>query len=198
MTSLLILASFLLMLVVYQIHKILFNRILWPSSLFISLLCYSLYHVGFHLFVAFYIIQIRTYKQYCKWQSLTDMQIISFYGYGYFNALLMCVLPYTSQLPREETILFINIAIFFDAFIHPIIKIFNFANIYKKMIAGHIVNLDRSKNPYPQNYLNRMMEGRQFTLGENYHFLLRAIVISCFYAHITPFCFGYYAISLTI
>ncbi len=126
------------------------------------------------------------------------MELISFYGYGYFNAVLMCVLPYTSELPREETILFINAAIFFDAFIHPIIKIFNFANIYKKIIAGHIANLEKSKNPYPQNYLNRMMEGREFTLGENYHFILRAIVISCFYAHITPFCFGYYAMSLTI
>ncbi len=43
-----------------------------------------------------------------------------------------------------------------------------------------------------------MMEGREFTLGENYHYILRSIVVSCFYAHITPFCFGYYVLSLTI
>lgn len=92
----------------------------------------------------------------------------------------------------------IHLLLMLDAYIHFIIKIFNFENIYKKVFASYINNLPTNKNPYPQRFLNKLVEGRKFKLGENYHFVLRGLLISVYYAHATPFAFIYYASALTI
>jgi len=53
----------------------------------------------------------------------------------------------------------VNLLLFFDAFLHPFIKLFNIGNIYRKIHSDYINHLPSNQNPYTQDYLNKLMEG---------------------------------------
>ncbi len=114
------------------------------------------------------------------------------------NIVLGLALPYSLNELGSDLILVINFTLVLDAFMHPFIKAFNLTSIVNKLLGEYIKELDPSKNVYTQHYLNTLLEGQKFRLGENYHYILRALILSSYYAYAAPLGFFYYFVSMFI
>jgi len=64
--------------------------------------------------------------------------------------------------------------------------------------TDYIIRLVPEENPYTQDYLNRLMEGGNFGLGEDYYFMYRSLLVPVYFAHIVPLSFLIYGVALIL
>jgi hypothetical protein len=107
-------------------------------------------------------------------------------------------LPYFLAHTQRQLVLLANFILLLDAFLHPIIKVVNFSDISKRLFGEYLRTMPDSKNVYPQTYLNKLLEGPKFKLEENYHYVLRGLFLSTFFAYSVPLSFLYYALAIMI
>jgi hypothetical protein len=93
---------------------------------------------------------------------------------------------------------FIYALLLVDSLTHSAIKIFNVANVYSRIYCEYINHLPKASNPYTQSYFNRLMEGWEFKIGENYHYLFRGLCLYAFFARPAPLAAFFYVASFTI
>jgi hypothetical protein len=79
--------------------------------------------------------------------------------------------------------------ILIDTGLYFVNRLCSFKNIYRKVLADNIIRLTPERNPYTQDYLNRLMEGDSFELARNYYFAYRSLLFPVYFAHIAPMAF---------
>jgi len=130
--------------------------------------------------------------------TYTQRELNRFQNSSFFSILLLCLIPYLLKWNNQEQILLVYCLILLDAGFYLVNKTFSFSTIYRKVFSDYIIRLVPEENPYTQDYLNRLMEGGNFGLGEDYYFMYRSLLVPVYFAHIVPLSFLIYGVALIL
>lgn len=73
-----------------------------------------------------------------------------------------------------------------NAFSEPLFKIFDPLMWGRILMRFYIKSLPHDKNPYTQQYVNKLWEGYEISNGDNYQYVARVLFITIWFAHSAP------------